>query len=360
MAHGMPRLDPLRALHPQIEPSTITAGARDPDASQDPEFRSYASGFWGLVRLAPRPGGRLTIGLRARLADGGVASAELVTTTIVEPPRPLALDWGSQVAAQPRIAICMATYDPPADLLADQLDSIRAQTHRNWRCVISDDCSSARGTETLMRLIGGDERLRRVALAAAAGLLSQLRAGAVAGSDPTPSWWRSPTRTTAGTRTSWRRSSAALGDAQLVYCDARLVSRDGQLIADSWWGARRNNHTDLLSLLVANSVTGAASLLRRELLDDALPFPPAQFAHFHDHWLALVALAARRDRLRRPAAVRLRPARRGVARARGRQPDDVAARATALSGGRCASGSGCGGCTTSSTSAGWRSSRPCC
>ncbi len=63
------------------------------------------------------------------------------------------------------------------------------------------------------------------------------------------------------------------------------------MIADTWWDRRRNNHTDLLSLLVANSVTGAASLLRRELLDDALPFPPAQFAHFHDHWLALVALS---------------------------------------------------------------------
>ena len=42
---------------------------------------------------------------------------------------------------------------------------------------------------------------------------------------------------------------------------------------------------------MANSVTGAASLFPRTLLDDALPFPPAQFAHFHDHWLALVALA---------------------------------------------------------------------
>ena len=84
---------------------------------------------------------------------------------------------------------------------------------------------------------------------------------------------------------------AGLGDAQLVYSDARVVSRDGAVIADTWWDRRRNNHTDLLSLLVANSVTGAASLLRRELLVDALPFPPAQFAHFHDHWLALVALS---------------------------------------------------------------------
>ncbi len=82
-----------------------------------------------------------------------------------------------------------------------------------------------------------------------------------------------------------------MGDAQLVYSDARIVARDGRLISDTYWSSRRNNHSDLTSLLVANSVTGAASLVRRELLDYALPFPPAQFAHFHDHWIALTALA---------------------------------------------------------------------
>ena len=84
---------------------------------------------------------------------------------------------------------------------------------------------------------------------------------------------------------------AAIGDAKLVYSDARVVSRNGELISETWWNQRHNNHADLLSLLVANAVTGAASLLRRDLLDDVLPFPPAQFAHFHDHWIGLVALA---------------------------------------------------------------------
>ena len=63
------------------------------------------------------------------------------------------------------------------------------------------------------------------------------------------------------------------------------------MLADTYWGRARNNHTDLLSLLVANTVTGAASLFRRELLEYALPFPPAQFAHYHDHWLGLTALS---------------------------------------------------------------------
>jgi hypothetical protein len=77
-----------------------------------------------------------------------------------------------------------------------------------------------------------------------------------------------------------------------VYSDARIVGADGAVLAGTYWEQRANNHSDLLSLLVANSVTGAASLFPRALLDDALPFPPAQFSHFHDHWLALCALAA--------------------------------------------------------------------
>src|SRR6185312_13059113 len=75
------------------------------------------------------------------------------------------------------------------------------------------------------------------------------------------------------------RLIAELGPARLVYSDARIVDRDGTVLADTYWASRTNNHTDLLSLLVANAVTGAASLFRRELLDYALPFPPAQFAH---------------------------------------------------------------------------------
>jgi hypothetical protein len=88
-----------------------------------------------------------------------------------------------------------------------------------------------------------------------------------------------------------RELLANIGDSELVYSDARIVARDGQLISPTYWSQRRNNHADMLSLLVANSVTGAASLMRSDLLDDALPFPPAQFAHYHDHWLALTALA---------------------------------------------------------------------
>jgi hypothetical protein len=44
-------------------------------------------------------------------------------------------------------------------------------------------------------------------------------------------------------------------------------------------------------LIATNVVTGAASVLRGEVLEVALPFPPEVDGSFDDHWLALCALA---------------------------------------------------------------------
>jgi hypothetical protein len=85
---------------------------------------------------------------------------------------------------------------------------------------------------------------------------------------------------------------SALGDAVMVYSDQRLVDERGRVLRETLWRGRSNNHTDIVSLLVANSVTGAATLFRREVADLALPFPDTPGLEFHDHWLGLVALAA--------------------------------------------------------------------
>ncbi len=63
------------------------------------------------------------------------------------------------------------------------------------------------------------------------------------------------------------------------------------MLADTYWGFRPVNHTDFASLVLANTVTGAACLFRASLLDDVLPFPPRHGAAFHDHWIAQVAMA---------------------------------------------------------------------
>jgi glycosyltransferase involved in cell wall biosynthesis len=265
-AFGVPRLDQFRALH------------------------SYRSGFWGLVRIGPRRAGDIIeLGLRAAFERGRNHTTALASIRVTAPPEPLAPIFPGP-SDQPPVAICMATHEPPGELLGRQLDSIRAQTHANWVCVISDDCSHPERFEALRALVGGDPRFaisrspRRLGFYAnfeRALALAPRACEFLALADQDDAWYPDKLRTLL----------EALGAAQLVYSDARIVRPGGELVAPSYWERRRNNHTDLTSLLVANSVTGAASLFRRSLLDFALPFPPGQFAHYHDHWLGLVALA---------------------------------------------------------------------
>ncbi len=250
-AFGMPRLDVLHALGtPQ----------------------SYRCGFWAWVDLDHAP---VTLGLRTPFGDTELA--------VIGASGGTAPSVGSA-----RVAIAMATYDPPPELLRAQVESIRAQTFTDWVCVISDDCSDPRRFAALEELVAQDERFvvsrserNRGFYANFERALSMVPAGAefVALADQDDVWHPDKLATLMD----------ALGPAQLVYSDARLVTRDGEVVSETYWRDRDNNHADLRSLLVANSVSGAASLFRRDLLDLALPFPPAQFAHFHDHWIALCA-----------------------------------------------------------------------
>jgi hypothetical protein len=263
MAHGMPRLDVLRTLEAPT---------------------SYRSGFWGLARVRERSGSApLVLGLRARFDGGGERAVELGCIPPAEHAAPV-----SPVA--PEVAICMATYEPPLDLFRRQIESIRAQSHDDWLCVVSDDCSSPARVEAMEEVLDGDPRFVLSRSPRRLGFyrnferaLSLTPPGArfVALADQDDAWHPDKLATLV----------TEIGDARLVYSDARIIRPNGELLAETYWSHRTNNHDDLLSLLVANAVTGAASLFPRALLDVALPFPPAQFAHFHDHWIGLCALA---------------------------------------------------------------------
>jgi glycosyltransferase involved in cell wall biosynthesis len=285
-AFGMPRLDFFASLHPGLDPYAAAALTEDPRSEDDPRLRAYASGFWGLAIVREPVEDRVTLAVRAELASADTIEVPVATLEVgaaTADPVP----WNPTEDSEP-VAICMATYNPPRELFYRQIESIRAQTHENWICVISDDCSGEDGLTTIRAEVGDDPRFvvsrapRRLGFYGnfeRALAMAPRQARYIAPADQDDRW--DPEKLSV--------LLSRIGTAKLIYSDARVVSRDGTVIADTYWGTRRNNHSDLLSLLVANAVTGAASLLDREVLEYALPFPPAQFAHFHDHWLALVA-----------------------------------------------------------------------
>ena len=241
--------------------------------------------FWGIVAI-PAFTGSVELGLRARGPGGETAALTLATIAAAPAPAP-----ASAPAAGPEtVAICMATYEPSAELLERQLDSLRAQTHGDWICLISDDGSSPEAFAALERHAGADPRFHLSRAPARLGAygnfaralgLAPPAAGYVALADQDDRWHPEKLATLLG----------ALGEAELAFSDMRLTRPDGTVLSDTYWTSRQPNHGNFASLLLGNSVSGAASLFRRRLLERALPLPPRIGNLYHDHWLALVAAA---------------------------------------------------------------------
>ena len=190
------------------------------------------------------------------------------------------------------VVVCMATYEPAPELLARQLESLRAQTHADWRCVIRDDGSSPATLEAIRALAAADDRFVVVASGGNAGFYRNFE--------------RALEHVGRGTRfvaladqdDRWHPDKLAVlvdalerSGAQIAYSDSRIVDARGRVLGDSFYAPRRNNPDDLRALLLANAAPGASMLMRRELLDRALPFPVPFGQAFHDHWLAVLALA---------------------------------------------------------------------
>ena len=239
--------------------------------------------WWALVRVPPPGPGEVSLALALQIGDEEVPLGEIA---LAEPPAP-----ADSVAA---IAICMATYEPEPERLLRQIDSIRAQDRDDWVCLISDDASSPEALAGIERAIGDDARFvlsrsgRRLGFYANfERALAMAPAGAthVALCDQDDRWHPDKLSSLAATL-------EARPDALLAYSDMRIADGEGRILSDSYWYLHQNACDDIASLAIVNTVTGAASLFRRELLDLALPFPPGTTVeHYHDHWLALCALA---------------------------------------------------------------------
>ncbi len=223
--------------------------------------------------------------------EGGRELTADLATVAVSAPELQALDPRPAGGAGELIAVCMATYNPDPGLLRDQIASLRGQSDERWVCVISDDCSDPDAFEQIAATVAGDGRFAVSRSPKRLGFyrnferalrLAPPGAELVALCDQDDRWHPDKLATL----------RAGLGGAGLVYSDQRLVTPEGEVLGDTLWRGRANNHTNLASMLVANSVTGAASLFRREIAELMLPFPDTPGLQFHDHWLGLVALAA--------------------------------------------------------------------
>jgi glycosyltransferase involved in cell wall biosynthesis len=228
--------------------------------------------------------------LQARLSTGAVCTRSLGEMELLAGNG--AVGQERPIPAK-RVSICMTAFDPPLNLFAKQIDSIRGQTNTEWICLISDDGSPTEKLAAMEKIVAGDPRFRLWRNTERLGFyrnfeacLSRVPAEAefIALSDHDDIWHPDKLATLMG----------ALDDpaATLAYSDMRIVDAEERVLAPTFWGQRRNNWTNLGSLLLANTVTGAACLFRRSLLDVVMPFPQKIGGSYHDHWIACAALSA--------------------------------------------------------------------
>jgi glycosyltransferase involved in cell wall biosynthesis len=250
-------------------------------------------GFWTTVGVRVPPGAtEVLIEAQARGRNGLAERTELARIR-VRPADARASERRDGPDEQGTIAVCMATYRPDPALLRAQVDSIRAQTDTDWTCVISDDFSEPERYEQILQIVGDDPRFSVSRAPEWLGFyrnferalnLAPPKAQLIALCDQDDVWHPDKLETL----------RASIGSGALVYSDQRLADAAGQVLRDTMWVGRNNNRTNMASMLVANTVTGAAALVRRDVLERALPFPDCPGIQFHDHWLALVALASGR------------------------------------------------------------------
>ena len=246
-------------------------------------------GFWTTAAVhVPEDATDVLVEAQA-LGRGGLSDPVELARIPVRPARASYRRDGS--AATSAIAVCMATFQPDPDLLRAQIDSIRAQTDTNWTCVVSDDCSEREHYDRILQIVGGDPRFSVSRAAERVGpyrnferalMLAPPEAQLIALSDQDDVWHPDKLATL----------RASIGSASLVYSDQRLTDPAGRVLRDTMWVGRSNNQTNMASMLLANTVTGAAALMRRDVVQRALPFPECPWIQLHDQWLALVALAS--------------------------------------------------------------------
>ncbi len=178
--------------------------------------------------------------------------------------------------------VCMAVYRPDKQLLEAQIRTLASQTEAHWTCLVGIDGSDERARQLVEESTRGDDRFVVTEYPENVGfyrnferLLRDVPSDAtwVALADQDDVWFPEKLR---AMLPLLKRSSLVVGQV--------LVARPEE---DGIPSQRR--HVSLLGEFLDNQVTGSACVFRRDLLDIALPFPPATDLAFHDHWLGVCA-----------------------------------------------------------------------
>ncbi|BCT92455.1 hypothetical protein LYSHEL_14790 [Lysobacter helvus] len=214
-----------------------------------------------------------------------LGSASFAPGVSVPPPR---ASIATPVVVLPRVSVALCVYNGE-HFLREQLDSLLAQEDVDLEVVAVDDCSTDGSLALLREYAARDARIRVVAnernlghldsFAKCMGLCSH---ALIAPCDQDDVWHPRKLATLA----------AAIGDADMAYCNSAYIDGAGVPMGRSISDDLKTMHSgrDPFKYLFQNTVSGHALLVRREVFDEALPFPELLY---HDWWMAIRAAAGK-------------------------------------------------------------------
>ena len=211
------------------------------------------------------------------------------------------------MSANTKIAVLLSTYNGEK-FLGEQLDSLLAQSHKNFILVVRDDGSRDR-TVSILESYAGDhpERIHflsrdGVNMGASAGFaflvgyvlknknLLRLKSTYMMFCDQDDTWFPEKIEKLLEAMLA----TEADNDSTLpiiVHSDLEVVSEQNTVIAKSLisYQGLEIGRNSFPNLVISNLVTGCTALINEPLAEKALPI--SEKAIMHDWWLALVASA---------------------------------------------------------------------
>jgi glycosyltransferase involved in cell wall biosynthesis len=184
---------------------------------------------------------------------------------------------------KPLVSIAVCTYNGEK-FLVEQLDSLVSQTYPNLEIIITDDCSK---DETFSKLQDYANRFDFIKI-----FKNEQNLGYVKNFEKAISLCNGDFIALCDQDDIWDKDKIihqveGIGDSLLCYHDSAFVDQNGKSLNKKLSDVvNMYDGSSFEPFLFFNCVSGHASLIKKELVNYALPFPKDLF---HDRWLAYVA-----------------------------------------------------------------------
>jgi glycosyltransferase involved in cell wall biosynthesis len=185
---------------------------------------------------------------------------------------------------KPPISVVLCTYNG-AKYIEAQLASILAQTYAVAEIIVVDDVSSDDTMAVVERAAARDSRISLSQNAFNIGFTSNFESALlmakhdyIAISDQDDIWHHQKIE---------KMMAAFTTDAAAIYCDSVRFTKDIPINPIKNKSSRHVAGIDVRKLAMYNTVSGHALIIRKSLLEKALPIPSAVY---YDWWLALQAV----------------------------------------------------------------------